>query len=126
MAVRRLTILLLPVTLVVALVVATPAAPATAQSEPAVVISATGSPFWVGEWIEICYGLSEPAPVVVINMFPDDSRTDLFVGYDDTAGRCLLAEIVAPAGYQCIRVEMFAPAGDWVIAAAESCFDVLE
>ena len=126
MELRRYSVLLLPVVLAVALLAAAPARPMSAQPEPAVEFPATGSPYWVGEWIEICYALTSPSPVVVTNMFPDDSRIELFAGFDADAGRCMVTQIVAPAGYQCIRVEMFAPDWDRVIATAESCFDVLE
>ena len=104
----------------------TPAPPASAQTEPAVVIPASGGPFFVGEWVELCYTLSAPAPVLITHHFSDGSVIEVFNDFDPDAGRCTVMQLPPPAGYQCIRVEMFTESRDRTIAAGEACFDTLE
>jgi len=63
-----------------------------------------GGRYHVGDSIRVCYSVSQPMYVQIIDYMSDGQQNNLRSGYDDGRGGCFLAQVTPPRGREHITI----------------------
>lgn len=77
--------------------------------------------YTVGQAIDVCYRVSAPGQIRIIDQIEEDTPTTFFSGYDDGTGGCIPGTITPPTGRECLSI-VFTYSADGGQANAQTCF----